>query len=88
MTRKKRHALIRRAVIAQRKIATLKGAYSALDSAIQEMIDAGFQGDVTGLGYRLSLVDNFADKNCVFRAKVFRRFDLVVEKDAKRKKKK
>lgn len=62
----------------QREIDLRKELYSELDRIVLELRSEGFsQADQDGL--RLTLRDNFAEENTVFRPAGVKRFEITVE---------
>ena len=63
------------------KLESVKPLYAELDALIVEMHSEGFQSEVID-GMLIQLVDNFAEKNTVFRPAGVKRFEFKV-KEAK-----
>lgn len=70
--------VVRRAIEIHDKLHEVKALYKEQDEILQKMIEAGFTSVVVD-GKLVALVDNFAEKNTVFKATGFRRFELLVQ---------
>lgn len=62
----------------QKELAKMKELYTELDVIAAQLLKIDFKSAVHN-GQTINLVDNFREKNCVFRTTGFRRFEIKVD---------
>ncbi len=70
--------LLDRAIALQAKLSEVKELYKEMDEVTELLLKADFKTSVHN-GQTIFMVDNYKDKNCVFRAHGIRRFELKIE---------
>jgi hypothetical protein len=74
-----RNKLLEEALKIRVRLEKDKLLYRRLDD-ITQLLSSGKKRTYLFEGYRISVIDNFAEKNTVFRATAIRRFELAFEK--------
>jgi hypothetical protein len=69
--------MLDRVIELHKQIEGYKKAYSELDTITMKLLELNFKTTVFR-GHPIMLVDNFKDKNCVFRTTGVRRFEIKI----------